>query len=77
MFPVPVCEFVPCDGKEPGSEVLDRFSDTIAGRKLEEDILQNVLCVALVPYPPPDEIQQAIPFRFDCSVNRLRPAYVY
>lgn len=77
MFSVPVCKFVPDDGIKPGSQVLDRLSNTIAGRELEEDILQNILCVALIPYPPADEIEQAKPLSFDGPVNRYRLLYVF
>lgn len=68
-LPVPVCKFVPRDSKKPGSDIFDRFGDTVTGHQLVEDVLQNIFCVALVPYPSLDEIEEPIPLCFDGDIK--------
>jgi hypothetical protein len=36
---------------------------------LEEDLLQDIFRIILVPYPPPDEIKEAFPLGPDGTVN--------
>src|SRR4029077_4891573 len=62
-----VCDPIPCHTEQPGTDLFHRLHQTVRFHELVEDLLQNVLCIARVCHPFPDEVPQ--PWLF--SLNRF------